>query len=102
MNPIALIIAGVLFVPLLRLGVFAWEKLGKYSNAVLGAGVAASMLMLYPYLQMASLFDPSVLPSFIVVHACGGTIVCSVIAKWVENKAKKDLEKEAQLSSVEK
>jgi hypothetical protein len=102
MNLIALIIAGILFVPLLRLGVFAWEKLGKHSNAVLGAGVVAAMLLLYPFLQMASLFDLSVLPSFIVVHACGGTIVCSIIAKWVENKARKDLEREAQLSRVEK
>lgn len=94
MDPIALIIAAVLFVPALRLGVFAWEQLGKYSTAVLSIITVAAMLMLYPFLQMASLFDPSVLPSFIVVHACGGTIVCSVIAKWVEDKARKDLETE--------
>jgi|GEM_PF-5245806 len=93
MNPIALIIAGVLFVPLLRLGVFAWEKLGKYSNPVLGLATIAAMLMLYPFLRLEALYDPSVLPSFIVVHACGGTIVCSIIAKWVEKKAQKDLEK---------
>lgn len=92
---IKLLVVGVIFIAVLRAGVFAWDRLGKYSTPILSLATLVSMLMLYPFLNMASLFDQSVLPSFIVLHTCGGMIVCSVIAKWVENKAKQDLAREA-------
>lgn len=90
-----LLVTGVLFVAALRAGVFAWAKLSKYSNPVLGVTAIASMFVLYPYIDLTSLFDRQVFPSFFVMHVCGGTIVCSVIAKWVEDQARKDLERES-------
>lgn len=86
-----LLVIGVLFVAALRAGVLAWAKLGKNSNIILGTITLISMGMLYPSVILTTLFHPYVFPSFLILHICGGTLVCSVIAKWVEDKARKDL-----------
>lgn len=84
----------VAFVAVLRVGVFAWSKLGEYAIPVLTTATLASMAILLPGVNLVSVFDAQVFPGFFILHVCGGTIVCSIIAKWVEDKARKDLERE--------
>ncbi len=95
-----LLVIGVIFVAVLRVGVFAKAKLGKHTTPVLGPVSVLSMAVLYPSVILTTLFHPEVFPSFFIVHVCGGTIVCSVIAKWVEDLARKDLEREIATSQL--
>ncbi len=96
---IKLAVLAIAFAGVLRLGVLAWEKLqNKYgtraSNFALSVVTLSSMAALLPYVNLTSLFDAQVFPSFFILHVCGGTLVCSVIAKWVEDVARKDIARE--------
>lgn len=95
---IKLTVLAVAFVGVLRVGVFAWEKLknnlGAQANHLLAVVTLCSMAVLLPFVDLTSLFDPQVFPRFFVLHICGGTLVCSVIAKWVEDVARKDIARE--------
>ena len=79
------------FVGVLWLGTFAWSKLGTKTTVLVAIpALFVSMALLYPYLILDHVYDPQVLAGLFVTHICGGTIVASIIAKWVENKAKKE------------
>lgn len=95
---IKLTVLAIAFAAVLRLGVFAWEKLrnglGAQANHLLAVVTLCSMAILLPFVNLTSLFDQQVFPSFFVLHVCGGTLVCSVIAKWVEDIARKDIARE--------
>jgi len=84
------------FVGILRAGVFAFWKLGKFTVPLSAVGIIISMMMLYPYMVMSSLFDQGVATNLFVTHICAGTIVCSIIYGWVNNLVTKDLERERQ------